>query len=64
MIIDIDYNQVKVPPEILEYCDHFVHNTEREDLRYIDCVFMNMGYYGNNLKDLEDMRKQMIPLFE
>ena len=64
MIIDYDYKQVKVPYEILEYCDRFTYDANREDLRYIDCVYMNMGYYGNDLVKLQEMRKSIMPVFE
>jgi hypothetical protein len=43
MIIDYNYNQVQVPQEIVDFCDHFTYNAEREDLRYLDCVYMHMG---------------------
>ncbi len=64
MIIDIDYKQVEVPHEVIEFCDYFTYDAKREDLRYIDCVYMNMGYYGNDPKHLEEMRKQINPIFE
>ena len=40
--IDIDYQKVEVPQEILVYCDYFTVDATREDLRYIDCVYYNM----------------------
>lgn len=64
MMIDYDYKQVKVPYEILEYCDHFTYDAVHEDLRYLDCIYMNMGYYGNDPEHLEKMRKRVIPIFE
>jgi len=64
MIIDHDHTQVKVPYEILEYCDRFTYDVNREDLRYIDCVYMNMGYYGNDPVTLHEMRKSIMPIFE
>ena len=64
MIIDYDHTQVKVPYEILEYCDRFTYDVNRKDLRYIDCVYMNMGYYGNDLVKLQEMRKSIMPVFE
>ena len=64
MIIDYDHAQVKVPYEILEYCDRFTYDVNREDLRYIDCVYMNMGYYGNDLVKLHDRRKTIMPVIE
>jgi len=64
MIIDYDHKQVLVPYEIVEYCDQFIVDSLRDDLRYLDCIYMNMGYYGNDPKLLEKMRKQIIPIFE
>lgn len=37
---------VEVPYEIVMYCDEFTVDADREDLRYTDCVWMHMGYYG------------------
>ena len=65
MIVTIDYDrQVEVPYEILEYCDSFTLDAERNDLRYIDCVYMNMGEYGNDLEQLKEMRQRILPIFE
>ena len=61
LIIDADH---QIPYEILQYCDHVTYDTKREDLRYIDCVYMNMGYYGNDLKQLKEMRNRIMPTFE
>jgi hypothetical protein len=38
--------KVEVPYDIVQYCDRFTVYADREDLRYIDCVWMHMGYYG------------------
>ena len=46
--IDINYQKVEVPQEILFYCDAFTVDATREELRYLDCVYMNMGLYGNS----------------
>lgn len=54
--VEHNYQKVEVPQEILAYCDHFTLDADREDLRYIDCVYMHMGYYGNDLKRLEQER--------
>ena len=43
----ITYKKIEVPQYILKYCDSSTFNIERENLRYYDCVYMNMGYYGN-----------------
>lgn len=42
----ITWKKIEVPQEILQYCDSFTVDADREDLRYIDCVWMHMGYYG------------------
>jgi len=66
--IEYDYKQVQVPQEILYYCDSFTVDADREDLRYLDCVYMNMGYYGNDPEQLKRMRNQyhykVNPVFE
>jgi hypothetical protein len=65
LILTIDYDrQVDVPYEILEYCDSFTLDAQRNDLRYIDCVYMNMGEYGNDLEQLKEMRQRILPIFE
>ncbi|QBQ74935.1 hypothetical protein RW110999_057 [Cyanophage S-RIM4] len=65
--VEYNYQKVKVPQEILYYCDNFTLDADREDLRYIDCVYMNMGYYGNDPAQLRRMREEYtrtIPVFE
>jgi hypothetical protein len=42
----ITWKKVEVPQDILYYCDMTTYDADREDLRYIDCVWMHMGYYG------------------
>jgi len=65
LIVSFDYDrQVDVPYEILEYCDYFTFDAERNDLRYIDCVYMNMGEYGNDPEQLKEMRQRILPIFE
>ena len=56
--IDIDYQKVKVPQEILSYCDAFTTDATREELRYLDCVYMNMGLYGNDPEQMKEMRRR------
>ena len=56
--IDIDYQKVEVPQEILSYCDAFTTDATREELRYLDCVYMNMGLYGNSPKQMREMRRR------
>ena len=64
MIIDIDYKQVKVPQDIIEFCDYFTVDAEREDIKYLDFVYMNLGYYGNDPDRLKIMRNEINPVFE
>ena len=64
MIIDIDYKQVNVPQDIIEFCDYFTVDAEHEDIKYLDCVYMNLGYYGNNPDRLKIMRNEINPVFE
>jgi len=66
--IEQNHKQVEVPQEILYYCDYYTLDSNREDLRYLDCVYMNMGYYGNDSKTLKKMRDEFfskpLPVFE
>ena len=66
--IDINYQKVEVPQEILFYCDAFTVDATREELRYLDCVYMNMGLYGNSLEQMREMRRrygyQVRPIFK
>jgi hypothetical protein len=64
MIIDYDYQKVEVPHEILLYCDYSTVDAQRNELRYLDCVYMNMGYYGNDTQQLKEMRTRVMPVFE
>ena len=64
MIIDYDHKQVEVPQEIVEYCDVFTYDADHDDLRYIDCVYMHMGYYGNSIDHLYELRQKIIPVFD
>jgi len=64
MYIEHDYQHLEVPQDILKYCDYFTLDAERNNLRYIDCVFMNMGEYGNDPKQLKEMRQRIMPIFE
>ena len=62
MIITIDYQPVTVPHEIVRYCDSFTLDATREDLRYLDCVYMHMGLYGNDSNHLRQMRMDHPPV--
>jgi hypothetical protein len=64
VIIEYKYQQVVVPQEIVKYCDYFTFDANRDDLRYLDCIYMHMGYYGNDLHDLRQYRQKSLPLFE
>ena len=68
MIIEHDFKQIKVPQEIVDYCDIVSVDATREDLRYLDCIYMNMGYYGNDPLLLRQMRQRLFnkvyPAFE
>ncbi len=64
MIIDYDHQKVEVPKEIVRFCDLFVLDSIRNDLRYLDCIYMNMGDYGNKPEDLKEMRYRIMPVFE
>jgi len=60
--------KVEVPRDIVEYCDAFTVDARRDDLRYIDCIWMHMGYYGTPASVMKEYRKQwnpaVMPLFE
>ena len=64
MIIDYDYKQVEVPHEIVAYCVGFTYDAEPDDLRFLDCVYMHMGYYGNSIDHLYELRQQIVPVFD
>jgi len=53
----IDYY---VPHDILFYCDHYTYHAERDSLKYIDCVHMHMGDYGNDTKELKRYRDEWL----
>lgn len=52
----ITFNRVEVPQEIIFYCDSFTVDAHRDDLRYHDCVSMQMGHYGNSKQHLKENR--------
>ena len=56
--------QMDVPQEIISYCDKHTYDAPHDDLRYIDCVYMHMGEYGNDPEMLKNLRKGFFPLFE
>ena len=57
-----------VPSDIVDYCNAFSYNKSPQDLEYIDCVWMHMGYYGvptHVMKAVRDEWKpDVIPVFE
>jgi hypothetical protein len=61
-------DRVNVPQEILYYCDDVTVDADRLDLRYLDCVYMHMGYYGNDPDVLKQYRNEYYskprPVFE
>ena len=56
--------QMDVPQEIISYCDKHTYDAPHDDLRYIDCVYMHMGEYGNDPEMLKNLRKGSFPLFD
>ena len=50
-----DAPKVKVPDEIVRYCDDKI-SFDRESLQYIDCIWYHMGYYGDSKKLLREIR--------
>lgn len=64
MYIDYDYQKVQVPQEVITYCDDFTIDAKHDSLRYLDCVYMNMGYYGNDPIELIELRNKVMPIFE
>jgi len=59
------YPKVKVPDEIVRYCDDKV-SLSRESLQYLDCIWYHMGYYGNSKKALKEIRNNysIRPIFD
>lgn len=64
----ITFKQEKVPADIIQYCDSFTLHADHEDLRYLDCVWMHMGYYGVPKSVMKAHRDEwnppVIPVFE
>ena len=52
---------VSGPYDIVQYCDSFTVNVDREDLSYIDCVWMHMGYYGTPAHVMRAVRNEWNP---
>jgi hypothetical protein len=57
----ITWKQIEVPSDIIKYCDMTTLNADREDLRYIDCVWMHMGYYGVPPEIMKEVREEFNP---
>lgn len=59
---------VQVPQEIVLYCDDFTVDAARDDLRYVDCVWMHLGYYGTPKHIMKEVRNEHFrsprPIFE
>ena len=62
--VEKNYQQVRVPEEIVLYCDKYTLDATRDDLRYLDCIYMHMGYYGNDPDILRKYRRESAPLFD
>ena len=64
----LTWKQVEVPYDIVQYCDAFTPLVDREDLQYVDCVWMHMGYYGVPKDVMKAVREEwnpnIIPVFE
>ena len=64
----ITWKKIEVPYDIVQYCDSFTLDADREDLRYIDCVWMHMGYYGTPKEVMKAVRDKwnpkVVPVFE
>jgi hypothetical protein len=64
----LTWKRVQVPYEIVHYCDAFNPLVDREDLEYVDCVWMHMGYYGVPKHVMKAVRQEwdpnVIPVFE
>jgi len=64
----ITWKQVEVPYDIVQYCDATNPLVDREDLQYVDCVWMHMGYYGVPKDVMKAVREEwnpnIIPVFE
>jgi len=64
----LTWKRVQVPYDIVQYCDAFNPLVDREDLEYVDCVWMHMGYYGVPKHVMKAVRQEwdpnVIPVFE
>ena len=64
----ITHESISVPQEILYYCDETTVDADRQDLRYLDCVWMHMGFYGTSKDLMKEYRKEYyskpLPVFE
>ena len=47
---------IEVEQEIVRYCDYFTVDAKRTSLRYKDCVWMHLGFYGNNSDTMKKVR--------
>ena len=37
--------QIEVPEYVINWCDNFTVDAERDSLRFLDCIYYKMGYY-------------------
>lgn len=58
---NITRQQVEVPQEIVFWCDAMTVDANREDLRYLDCVYMHMGFYGVPKHIMKAVREEFNP---
>lgn len=57
----ITFKKIEVPADIVRYCDNFTLDAKRKDLRYLDCVWMHMGYYGTPKEVMKEVRTRIAP---
>ena len=57
----ITWKKIEVPHDIVKYCDDYTLDADREDLRYIDCVWMHLGYYGVPKHIMKAVRQEEMP---
>jgi len=50
--------RVEVTPDILRYCDAVTFDAERDDIRYLDCLWENHGFYGTPKHIMQAVRDE------
>ena len=62
--------EVRVPYDIVQYCEDYTLAEDRTDIRFVDCVWMHMGYYGTPPDIMKAIREEYFnappvrPVFE